>query len=65
MSPAGALGFGSCCCDVTRENSALQQISVNGKEALEKNSENAPIIHRAAPIELETVEEILQKSVGK
>ena len=36
MSPAGALGFGSCCCDVTRENSALQQISVNGKEALEK-----------------------------
>ena len=35
------------------------------KKLWKKNSENAPIIHRAAPIELETVEEILQKSVGK
>ena len=35
------------------------------KRSFGKNSENAPIIHRAAPIELETVEEILQNSVGK
>ena len=49
MSPAGALGFGSCCCDVTRENSALQQISVNGKEALEKKTQKTHQLYTGPP----------------